>query len=248
MKCLYGSNISVPCSRLVCISCAFILSSSARAYSLSSFSHRPGDSFRRSGSSSALASERQVELTYTAQAALPVDIYIRDAEQKDLRVASKILTDSFFSQNMFTIPQEWANSYYSLKDSLSNTGARYCMLVACKKSDDSVVAICEVDARQSKSPTENDIPRPFLCNLAVDGRERKRGIARVLVEICENRASGWNSSHLHLRVKQKNVVATEMYERIGYRIDGAYAEPFVRGPPIYILKKSIDKSILKFFT
>merc|ERR1740139_1473713 len=227
MKCFYGSNISVPCSRLVCISCAFILSSSARAYSLSSFSHRPGDSFRRSGSSSALASERQVELTYTAQAALPADIYI---------------TDAFFSQNMFTIPLEWANSYFSLKDSLSNTGARYCMLVACKKSDDSVVAICEVDARQSKSPTENDIPRPFLCNLAVDGRERKRGIARVLVEICENRASGWNSSHLHLRVKQKNVVATEMYERIGYRIDGAYAEPFVRGPPIYVLKKSIDKS------
>lgn len=153
------------------------------------------------------------------------EIYVRHAESKDMKSASKILTDAFFSFNIITSPLEWLNTFFSLKDSMELVGENYIILVACQKSNDEVVAICEVDCREKSEKIL--APRPYLCNLAVISQWRRNGIARTLIQICENKVSNdWNYSFLHLRVRRKNVAAIGMYEKMGYFI---YIDPSKKG-------------------
>jgi ribosomal protein S18 acetylase RimI-like enzyme len=92
-----------------------------------------------------------------------------------------------------------------------------------RNSDESaIVGFCDIDARplkstwQQQSATYN--PRPYLSDLAVDIRFRRRGIARALIHACEEKAFRLGFDYLYLRVKFDNEPAILMYAEMGYDI------------------------------
>jgi len=170
---------------------------------------------------------------------LPEGICIRNATAKDLKSASKILTDAFFSLNFFTTPLEWLTTYLSLCDTFPETGNKYYMLVACQCEQPSlVVGICEVDCRMTVNV--NAAPRPYISNLAIDTRWRRKGIGKAFIKICEDKARNeWEKNVLHLRVRRKNAVALNMYNALGYVMEDVDQPPDkISGEDIVLLTKS----------
>jgi ribosomal protein S18 acetylase RimI-like enzyme len=170
---------------------------------------------------------------------LPDGICIRNATEKDLKSASKILTDAFFSLNFFTMPLEWLTTYLSLCDTFPETGDKYYMLVAYQREQPSlVVGICEVDCRITANT--NAAPRPYICNLAIDTNWRRKGIAKAFIKICEDKARNeWKKNVLHLRVRRNDAVALNMYRSLGYALEDV-EQPLMNkaGEIIVLLKKS----------
>lgn len=58
---------------------------------------------------------------------------------------------------------------------------------------------------------------PVLANLVVDPSVRRRGIARKLVQACEDEVRGWGFRKLFLKVEEPNAAARKLYEKLGYR-------------------------------
>lgn len=58
---------------------------------------------------------------------------------------------------------------------------------------------------------------PYLCNVAVAPSARRRGVAKRLVEICEEIAARqWNHERLYLHVGSGNTAAVQLYETRGF--------------------------------
>jgi ribosomal protein S18 acetylase RimI-like enzyme len=60
--------------------------------------------------------------------------------------------------------------------------------------------------------------RPYLSNLAVAPRARRRGLARALVQRCEDEALGWGFADLSLEVVATNEPALALYRELGYML------------------------------
>lgn len=58
---------------------------------------------------------------------------------------------------------------------------------------------------------------PYLCNLAVDPAARRRGVAKRLVQICEEIAlRQWDHDCMYLHVGSGNAAAVALYEDSGF--------------------------------
>lgn len=58
---------------------------------------------------------------------------------------------------------------------------------------------------------------PYICNVAVDERHRRQGLARALMVVCENIARDvWGCDELYLHVDQRNTAAVRLYRDLGY--------------------------------
>ena len=88
------------------------------------------------------------------------------------------------------------------------------MYVAISKSDDQVVGFVDIDFRQTRQ--RNSPPRPYLSDLAVHEKWRRKGIARTLIFKCEEKAMELEKPTLYLRVESKNEKALKMYFSLGY--------------------------------
>ena len=141
-------------------------------------------------------------------------IYIRDVQKNDLTKLSDIITASFFSINILSWPTEWLKTFLSLEDSYSAIGNEYCMFVACDACNDSIIGFCEIDSRLTSKPI--DVPRPYMCNLAIDKEHRRKGIAKVLIRKCEEQAIKWKNEAIYLRVRRSNDAALELYKGMQY--------------------------------
>jgi ribosomal protein S18 acetylase RimI-like enzyme len=171
---------------------------------------------------------------------LPDGIQIRQAEKKDLKAASKILTDAFFSFNIFSTPFEWLNTFLSLQDSLEETNDLYNILVAFRASDDLIVGMCEIDCRLSPKPDK--APPPYICNLAVNKQWRNKGIGKALINVCEDLVvEVWRKEFLYLRVRRNNENAIAFYKQLGYAIV-EIKQPVDRisGDDIMLLEKKLS--------
>ncbi|KAL7469566.1 hypothetical protein ACHAXS_009826 [Conticribra weissflogii] len=96
------------------------------------------------------------------------------------------------------------------------------MFVACNREDGTVLGFAEVDAYPSKkSNTVDNINRPYMYNLAVDKRWKRKGIARALIRECEKFVRDrhiWRTEMiLFLKVRKDNIAAISLYESMGYR-------------------------------
>lgn len=58
--------------------------------------------------------------------------------------------------------------------------------------------------------------RPYLSNLVVDPRFRRRGMAAQLVQACETQAAEWGYDDLFLHVDVDEPPAVGLYEKLGY--------------------------------
>jgi len=156
----------------------------------------------------------------------PCNIVIREATEEDIPIMTRILTDGFHREttNFFTYPlmrlDTFINQTFRFGD---RTGARYGTFVACLATDDGrVVGCCEVDDALTKGEI-NPAPRPYMCNLAVDVEFRRKGVAGALVLNCERVVRDeYERSLLHLRMKEGNQAAFELYLGLGYRVESRY--------------------------
>ena len=140
-------------------------------------------------------------------------VYIRAAEAKDLKRVADILTYSFFlSGNILSWPLEWLKTYLSLEDGFANLSSEYIMYVALSEND--IVGFCELDSRDKVSLT--DAPRPYMCNLAIDEKSRRKGIAKALIHECEKKVIELKMNYLHIRVRETNLAAIALYNDLKY--------------------------------
>eukprot|EP00166_Cyanidium_caldarium_P002243 ctg_225.g84 len=70
--------------------------------------------------------------------------------------------------------------------------------------------------RSRYAPTEALPRRPYVANLAVLSRYRRRGIARQLLQACEQQALAWGYAHIYLHVEETNAAARALYGSAGY--------------------------------
>jgi ribosomal protein S18 acetylase RimI-like enzyme len=93
------------------------------------------------------------------------------------------------------------------------------MMVACRTSNGDIVGVCEVDNRLPQEKKQMLEYRPYMCNLAVDLKWRRKGIAKALVESCEKVALlRWRAQKLYLKVREENIPAQILYKSLGYGV------------------------------
>lgn len=159
---------------------------------------------------------------------------IREARFKDLSRVSNIIVESFYKPSLFKRYTAIAE-LNRLQSNFPYGDSKHFMYVAYtntngggngsngRKNDESaVVGFCDIDARPLNSigrPQKASYnPRPYLSDLAVDIRWRRRGIARALIHACEEKAFRLGFDYLYLRVKFDNEPAILMYADMGYDI------------------------------
>ncbi len=76
-----------------------------------------------------------------------------------------------------------------------------------------VVGTVEVTLQK---PAFGQPPYAYLASLTVDGGYRRLGIAKQLIEACEQQAYLWNRNDLYLHVLTDNTAARRLYLRLGY--------------------------------
>ena len=176
-----------------------------RHYSLSSSS---------SSSSSSLPATTRVEEQETTTTATTNRLeggentsgafFIRPARMNDMEKGSKILADGFFfDTNFFKYNWEKYITYLSLEANFPNSiqaRSRYEIYVACCLQTDEVLGMVEIDARERKRRSSSNLFQqsggsPYMCNLAVDMRHQRKGIATSLVYECERQVQEWYNKY-----------------------------------------------------
>ena len=155
--------------------------------------------------------------------------FVREALPPDLGFASGILADGFFAtRNIFAFQVEKLKTYLSLEACFPQFSSKdmHKYLVACDKRNGKVIAFAEVDCRPTKDLKR---PTPYMCNLAIDKKWKRKGIATALIHECEDIASKHPPSEgienrLYLKVRTTNTAAIKMYEGQGYSIESSALE------------------------
>ncbi|KAL7483094.1 hypothetical protein ACHAW6_008742 [Cyclotella cf. meneghiniana] len=173
----------------------------------------------------------------------PKDYFISEALFVHLGPAAHILTDAFYSHrtNFVTFQIEKLKTALSLESTYAKQKANPWgqMFVACSSRDGKVLGFAEVDTCSLKNEqcnevkecglpedtinsAKSDLPRPYMYNLAVDKRWKRKGIATSLVVACERFAvdidyADLDPRWLYLRVRKSNDDAIAFYQRLGYR-------------------------------
>ena len=162
------------------------------------------------------------------QQKIPAPFFIRDAVISDLGSVSTILTDGFFSDstNIFTYQIEKLKTFLSLEACFPRQPQIHKYLVACSSQQqnnkkEKVIGFIEIDCRPTSNP---NLRRPYMCNLCVDSKWKRQGVATALIASCEKlafRCDRLEASELWLKVRKGNNIAIGMYEKLGYDIDSS---------------------------
>jgi [ribosomal protein S18]-alanine N-acetyltransferase len=79
-----------------------------------------------------------------------------------------------------------------------------------------------------------------LYSIAVSDRARGRGVGAALLAAVEKAAAGRGCDRLRLEVRQDNVSAIRLYERLGYRRFGARSGYYEDGGDAWRYEKSLN--------
>jgi len=171
--------------------------------------------------------------------------FIRPAMIQDMGPASRILADGFFkAQNNFLVYQwERLETYLSLDSAFPKPNALHAMFVACESQGSAVIGIVELDARVTKNGRGQN--GPYMCNLAVDEKYKRQGVATALVDVAEEQVTAWTReadimNSLRLQVRRSNVAAIAMYERLGYQ--SYIQEKNEKGEMILSMRRNLTKA------
>lgn len=140
----------------------------------------------------------------------------------DLGAVSDIMLESFYTSNDKRSP--WRHLFRMaelnrLQQNFPYGDDQHFMLIAISKVEDNlrvVAGFCDVDMRPPSKIFPSP-PRPYLSDLAVRESFRQQGIAKALIEACENIVLRQQWRDLYIRVEQKNDVAIQMYNNLQYK-------------------------------
>lgn len=130
------------------------------------------------------------------------EFFIRPAVLVDMSPASRILADAFFrgpGTNWITYQYEKFITYLSLEANFPRTPqerSRHEIYVACDPRNGKVLGVVEIDARGAATDRTSKVYEAsgrsaYMCNLAVDTKHRRKGIATSLVDECERKVRDW---------------------------------------------------------
>eukprot|EP00619_Florenciella_sp_RCC1007_P011218 CAMPEP_0205906580 /NCGR_PEP_ID=MMETSP1325-20131115/2029_1 /ASSEMBLY_ACC=CAM_ASM_000708 /TAXON_ID=236786 /ORGANISM="Florenciella sp., Strain RCC1007" /LENGTH=247 /DNA_ID=CAMNT_0053272605 /DNA_START=84 /DNA_END=823 /DNA_ORIENTATION=- len=107
----------------------------------------------------------------------------------------------------------------------------HCVFVATDDSDDDLVGLIEVSMQPQTGATAPPFPVPaflkrlsirplfpYISNLVIADKERRKGYAKRLVRACEQQARGWGYDRCYLHVDLNYPPAAALYEGMGYGI------------------------------
>ena len=97
---------------------------------------------------------------------------------------------------------------------------------AAKQKNLPIVGTIEVSLRNPYFLGQFPSAYPYLANLAVHPDYRQRGIARRLIQTCEQKILNWGSQDLYLHVLEDNFPARKLYLELGYSTQ--FLEPGTR--------------------
>jgi len=82
-----------------------------------------------------------------------------------------------------------------------------------------VIGFVDIDARPCRP--EIQLPRPYLSDLAVHPNYRRKGVAKALIQACEDFIRTIPRKELYIRVEETNAAAVDMYmNKLNYQSQG----------------------------
>ena len=149
---------------------------------------------------------------------------IRAAQVEDLNTLAEILADSFHvQQGIFgwAYPLLRLGIYEDLRTRLrSNSPDRICLVALNRagKAAGDIVGTVEMGLRSTDPFARARSRYPYLSNLAVSRSDRRRGVAKQLLQKCERVALEWRFQDLYLHVLENNHHARQLYFNLGYQL------------------------------
>ncbi len=101
--------------------------------------------------------------------------------------------------------------------------SRHACLVATNAAQ-AIVGTVEVGYRAALPWQFDQLPYPYLSNLAVRSGDRGQGIAQQLIAASEGWVQQWQGQDLYLHVMADNVAARQLYLKSGYLIHHSHDE------------------------
>jgi len=107
----------------------------------------------------------------------------------------------------------------------------HCVFVATNDSENELVGLIEVSMQPQSGQTAPPFPVPaflkrlsirplfpYISNLVIADKERRKGYAKRLVRACEQQARGWGYDRCYLHVDLDYPPAAALYEGMGYGV------------------------------
>lgn len=148
---------------------------------------------------------------------------IRHAQTHDISELAETIVASFYTHSsifswlypflQFTVGED-------LRFRLSSNSSLYRCLVATivdEQTQSSAIA-GTVEISLKTALWSADPQYPYICNLAVKNSYRRQGIAKQLLNQCEQIARNWGYDTVQLHVLSDNNSALQLYLSIGYQI------------------------------
>ncbi len=151
-----------------------------------------------------------------------IPVVVRMAQTSDIKGLAEVLIASFHPpQKRFSWLQPLfkLGIYEDLRTRFRSQSPYYCCLVAMvssgtsTESQDLIVGTVEVTLRPSLYS-----PSVYLSNLAVSHDYRRQGVAKHLLQKCEQIALEWGYQSLSLHVLEDNYPAKQLYFSHGYQL------------------------------
>jgi len=185
---------------------------------------------------------------------------IRYASPKDLSHLSDVLTESFYRSTdrqgnfLRRCLTDWVypllryGIMLDLSSRFSENSPRYACLIATHPANEfQAIASLEICMRYVPLRTNHEFwldrdmqQHPYIFNLAVHPRWRRRGVAKQLLLAAEQTVKQWGFSRLYMYVLEDNQPARSLYDRIGYRLhiqEGAVSYWLLGHPRKFLLQK-----------
>lgn len=144
---------------------------------------------------------------------------IRRAKYGELGKVADLIVSSFYPEKSALIrPYLYLSELQRLQSNFPYSDPHHHFFIAydLKEPTGKIVGFVDVDGRPSTLP--NVPPRPYLSDLAVQPSYRRLGIAKALIQQCEDIVSNDIMKHdeLYLRVERANDAAITMYQSLHY--------------------------------
>ena len=146
----------------------------------------------------------------------PLQVELHPAQSSDLRGITEVLTHCFHP------PQGWIYWVYPLLKLGIYEDLRYRLrqdtpnyqCIAASDSQQQVIGTVEMLLR----PSVGFSSHPYISNLAVSPPYQRQGIARQLLNRCEQLTLEWGYDRLFLHVLEDNIAAKQLYYSKGYQL------------------------------